>query len=101
MKTLIHARSLTVLLAAMLGGPLSAKPAQAACLVEFRVYLNGQFILLTSFGDNGYTNKDGLWDHLKKLPLRTPDDAGYNRGITPAERAKRTRDRVQRARTLS
>ena len=79
MKTLIRARSLAVLLAAMLGGLLSAKPAQAARFVKFGIFLNGQYILVAGTYDNGHTDKDGQWDYLKKLPLTTP------RGVDFAE----------------
>jgi hypothetical protein len=84
----------------MFGGLLSAKPAHAVRLVEFRIYLDGKNILITSFGDNGNTDKDGLWDHLKKLSLRTPDESDLRRNMTAAERAKLLADDVQREKEL-
>ena len=85
MKTLIRARSLAVLLAAMLGGLLSAKPAQAARFVKFGIFLNGQYILVAGTYDNGHTDKDGQWDYLKKLPLTTPRGVDFAELMPPAE----------------
>jgi hypothetical protein len=73
MVTPLRLRSLLVLLSAMLAALLSTSPAQAARFVEFRIYLNGQFILLASRGDEGEPDKDVVWDYLKDQPLRTPD----------------------------
>jgi len=92
MRTLIHARIVAVLLAAMLGSLLSAKPAEAAVFIKFRIYLNGQFILVTGTFDNGRTNKDGLWDYLKKLSLATPRAVDFAELMPSAERIKFLRD---------
>jgi hypothetical protein len=88
MKTLIRARSLAVVLAAMLGGLLSVKPAQAARFVRFGIFLNGQYILVAGTFDNGYTDKDGQWDYLKRLPLTAPRGLDFVELMPSAERDK-------------
>jgi len=88
MRTLIHARIVAVLLAAMLGSFWSAKPAQAEVFIKFRIHLSGQFILVAGTYDNGHTNEDGLWDYLKKLSLTTPRALDFAELMTSAERIK-------------
>ena len=77
---------------AKLGGLLSVKPAPAAVFITFRIYLNGQLILVTGTYDNGYTSNDGLWNNLKKLLLAAPRALDFAELMPSAERIKFLRE---------
>ncbi len=89
---LVNARIIVVLLAPKLGGLLSVKPAPAAVFITFRIYLNGQLILVTGTYDNGYTSNDGLWNNLKKLLLAAPRALDFAELMPSAERIKFLRE---------